>query len=73
VVDLVTRRMAAEQAGSTDPAALAGRARLIALLSIAAMRHAWITWMDDNGEHGTLQARLLESFEAMPGIVGASA
>jgi AcrR family transcriptional regulator len=73
VVDLVTRRMAAEHAGSIDPAALAGRSRLIALLSIAAMRHAWITWMDDNGEHGTLQDRLLESFDQMPGIVGASA
>lgn len=73
VIELVTRRLADEHPGlAADPVALAGRARLIALLAIAAMRHAWVTWMDDNGEHGNLQARLHESFEAMPGIVRAS-
>jgi AcrR family transcriptional regulator len=74
VVDLVARRLTAEHPGLTaDPAALAGRARLIALLAIAAMRHAWATWMDDNGEHGTLVERLGQSFDELPRVVAESA
>lgn len=73
VMELVARRLAAEHPRlAADPAELAGRARLVSLLAIAAMRHAWITWMDDNGEHASLTERLAESFAELPGVVAAS-
>ena len=73
IVDLIARRLAAQDPElARDVYALRSQARLTALIAVAGMRHAWMTWMDDNGEHGSLQTRLLESFEAMPGIVRAS-
>jgi AcrR family transcriptional regulator len=70
---LVARRLADEQPGlAADADALSSEARLTTLVAIAGMRHAWVTWMEDNGEHGTLTDRLLQSFERMPRIVATS-
>lgn len=74
LIDLIGRRLATQDPDlAQDEDALRSRARLTALVAVAGMRHAWMAWMDDNGEHGTLQTRLLESFEAMPVIVRSSA
>ena len=74
VTDLVARRLADEFPDlATDPAALTRRARLTAFMAIAGMRHAWLTWMEDNGEHGTLIDRLHESFDLLPAVITASA
>jgi AcrR family transcriptional regulator len=73
VTEVVARRLADEfPAMRNDPAALEYRARLTAFVAIAGMRHAWVTWMQDNGEHGTLIDRLHESFELMPEITETS-
>lgn len=71
VSELVTRRLADEYPELADPE-LTHRSRLTAFVAIATMRHAWLTWMEDNGEHGTLLERLNESFALLPGIVEAS-
>jgi hypothetical protein len=73
VSQLVARRLADEHPALLgDPVALELRARLTAFVAIAAMRHAWLTWMQDNGEHGTLIDRLHESFELMPDLIATS-
>jgi AcrR family transcriptional regulator len=73
VTEVVARRLAAEHAAlADDPAALNRQARLTAFLAIASMRHAWLSWMEDNGEHGTLPERLQEAFDAAPAVVAAS-
>lgn len=73
VTDIVSRRLADEfPALAADPAALAQRARLTAFIAIGSMRGAWLTWMEDNGEHGSLLERLRESFELVPQIVATS-
>ena len=73
VIDVVTRRLVDEDPSlATDPQSLTRRARVTALLAIAAMRSAWVTWMEDNGEHGTLLERLDETFDLLPEIVTTS-
>lgn len=73
VIEVVTRRLVDEfPALEAEPESLARRARLTALLAIAAMRSAWVTWMEDNGEHGTLLERLDETFDLLPDIVTTS-
>jgi AcrR family transcriptional regulator len=73
VIEVVTRRLVDEfPALADEPESLARRARLTALLAIAAMRSAWVTWMEDNGEHGTLLDRLDETFDLLPDIVTTS-
>lgn len=73
LMQLVARRLADERpALADDPDALSSEARLTTLVAVAGMRHAWVTWMEDNGEHGSLSERLLQSFERMPRIVGTS-
>ncbi|MEO8262268.1 MAG: TetR family transcriptional regulator, partial [Pseudolysinimonas sp.] len=73
VTDLVARRLADEFPElAADPAALTRRARLTAFIAIASMRHAWLTWMEDNGENGTVIDRLRESFDELPAVVTAS-
>jgi AcrR family transcriptional regulator len=73
VVEVVRRRLAAEDpALAEDPDELARRARLTAFVAIATMRHAWLSWMEDNGEHATLTDRLTDSFAALPDVVATS-
>jgi AcrR family transcriptional regulator len=73
VTDLVGRRLLDEHpALASDPQELTRRARLTSFAAIAGMRHAWLTWMEDNGEHGTLIDRLHEAFDQLPGLVAAS-
>ncbi|CAN5514926.1 TetR/AcrR family transcriptional regulator [soil metagenome] len=73
VIDVVTRRLAEEFPElAADPAALAERARLTAFVAIGGMRCAWLTWMDDNGEHATLVERLHETFDLLPQIAATS-
>jgi AcrR family transcriptional regulator len=73
VSELVARRLADEYpAMLADAAALQTRARLTAFVAIAGMRHAWLTWMQDNGENGSLIDRLHESFELLPEIAATS-
>jgi AcrR family transcriptional regulator len=73
ITDLVARRLVDEHpALGDDPVELQRRARLTAFVAIAGMRHAWLTWMEDNGEHGDLTGRLHESFAQLPEIVAAS-
>jgi AcrR family transcriptional regulator len=71
VIALVERRLADEHPELTA-FEVRKQARLTALIAIAAMRHAWMTWMDDNGEHGSLLERLAESFDELPGIAATS-
>jgi hypothetical protein len=73
VSELVARRLADEYpAMHADAVALQARARLTAFVAIAGMRHAWLTWMQDNGENGSLIDRLHESFELLPEIAATS-
>ena len=73
VTDLVRRRLADEYPElAGDPAGLTRRARLTAFLAIAGMRHAWLTWMEDNGERGSLIDRLHQSFDEMHDLIGTS-
>jgi AcrR family transcriptional regulator len=73
VIDVVTRRLGTEFPELLDdPDALTRRARLTGLLAIAAMRSAWVTWMEDNGAHGDLPDRLRETFDLLPEIVTTS-
>ena len=73
VTDLVRRRLADEYPElAADAAHLLQRARLTAFLAIAGMRHAWLTWMEDNGEHGALIDRLHQSFDEMPDLIATS-
>jgi AcrR family transcriptional regulator len=73
VTELVTRRLVDEfPQQSSDPEWLGRRARLTAFTAIAGMRAAWLTWMEDNGEHATLIERLHESFALLPELVSTS-
>ena len=73
VTGLVARRLAdAFPELSAEPERLTRRARLTAFIAIAGMRHAWLTWMEDSGEHGSLIDRLHETFQQMPDLVAAS-
>jgi len=71
VTDLVSRRLA-DEFPDLAPEQLSRRARLTAFTAIAGMRAAWLTWMEDNGEHGTLVDRLHESFDLLPELVTTS-
>lgn len=72
LIELIERRLAAgDPALAGDASALRHRARLIAYVAVAAMRDAWTTWMDDNGEGASLPDRLAESFGELPGVLGA--
>ena len=71
--ELVQRRLIADGAEvASDPAALAGRSRLIVLVAVAAMRHAWTCWADadSSAERSIpLSDRLTESFAQLGTIV----
>jgi AcrR family transcriptional regulator len=49
-----------------DPEALKSRARLITLVAFAALRHAWTSWADPDGDRDQpLGPRLRDSFEQL--------
>ena len=57
----------------TEPAlagdALAERARLLALVAVAAMKHAWTLWADGD-QRVSLPARLRRSFQQLESLLG---
>ena len=68
---VVARRLAHDEpALAADPAALADRARLVTLVAIGAMRHAWVGWADNEGK-SSLSERLIASFEGLGQILAA--
>jgi len=70
LADVVSRRLALDdRALAADPAALAGRSRLIALVALAALRHAWSKWAGAGGGPG-LPRRVRESFEELETVLG---
>jgi len=75
VGELVERRLRADGADvASDPEALAARARLIVLVAVAAMRHAWTSWADAEASSSTsipLADRLTESFAQLGTILTA--
>ena len=64
---VVAKRLQRDQPGIT-PEVLVNRSRLITLVSMAAMRHAWSCWADDNGA-GDLSTRLHQSFAELEGLL----
>jgi AcrR family transcriptional regulator len=52
-----------------DPPQLSERARLLALVAIAAMRHAWSLWADGD-QRVSLPARLRRSFQQLESVLG---
>ncbi|MEO5920251.1 MAG: TetR/AcrR family transcriptional regulator [Pseudolysinimonas sp.] len=70
LTELVARRLADEDpALAADPRALTSRARLIAFITISAMRHAWLDWMDDPGERRGLLEHLDDSIRMLPEVL----
>jgi AcrR family transcriptional regulator len=60
---IVSRRLLADEpALAADPADLEQRSRLITLVAMAAMRHAWTCWADSGGSLVDLSDRLRASF-----------
>ncbi|MEP6478320.1 MAG: TetR family transcriptional regulator [Rhodoglobus sp.] len=66
---VIARRLAADDpALAADSAALTQKSRLVTLIAVAAMRHAWATWSD--GESGRdFSARLRSSFAGLKSIL----
>ena len=58
----------AEPEPAVDPAQLAERARLLALVAIAAMRHAWSLWADGD-QRVSLPSRLRSSFRQLESVL----
>lgn len=73
LIELVTRRLAEEDPVlGADGAALRSRARMVALVAIAALRHAWAAWADENSEPGSLAQRIRKSFAELSQVLAAS-
>lgn len=73
IVELVVRRLEAEDPElAAHPDELRSRARLTALVAVAAMRHAWVAWADDSGAHASLVERLRESFATLGDVLTTS-
>lgn len=73
LTQVVSRRLAADDARlAADPAALADRARLIALVALGAMRHAWSKWASSGGGPG-LARQVRTSFGELETVFGATA
>lgn len=71
LVDTVERRLAGER--PDEPAAdRASRARLLALVALAAMRHAWGRWVERGVAASDLTAELRASFAALGDILAAA-
>jgi AcrR family transcriptional regulator len=67
---VVSRRLSIDDpALAADVTALAGRSRLIALVSLAALRHAWSKWAGAGGGPG-LPRLVRESFDELETVLG---
>ncbi|MBX3099191.1 MAG: TetR family transcriptional regulator [Salinibacterium sp.] len=66
--EIILQRLAKDDpALAASPDALASRSRLVTLVAFAAMRHAWICWV--NGDPAErLTDRLRESFDELSGL-----
>jgi AcrR family transcriptional regulator len=70
ITDLVARRLAAEDpALAQDRRELHSHARMLAFIAVSTMRHAWLEWMDDNGDRGDLITQLDASFALLPKVL----
>jgi AcrR family transcriptional regulator len=70
IAELVARRLAHQHPDlADDDRELIRQARLTTFLAIGAMRHAWLTWMEDNGDQGALIERMHDSFAMVPAIL----
>jgi hypothetical protein len=67
---VVEQRLAQDQPG-LKPDRRASRARLITLVSMAAMRHAWTCWADSGGA-ADLAAQLHDSFRELDELLATS-
>lgn len=67
---VVEQRLAQDQPG-LKPDRRASRARLITLVSMAAMRHAWTCWADSGGA-ADLAAQLHDSFRELDDLLATS-
>ena len=71
---IVSRRLLADEpALAQDPADLEQRSRLITLVAMAAMRHAWTSWADSGGGLVDLSERLRSSFAQLGTLLVQSA
>lgn len=68
---LAERRLRSESPTMTD-ADVADRARLIALVALAFIRHAWVGWFEDPDTSRTLGDRVTRSFELGADLVASS-
>jgi AcrR family transcriptional regulator len=68
LAEIIEDRLRGSEA-ATDPAQLAERARLLALVSIAAMRHAWSLWADGD-QRVSLPSRVRSSFRQLESVLG---
>lgn len=69
LTELIARRMVDEDPSMAgDQRALASRSRMIAFVAIAALRHAWLEWMEDSGEPRGLLGYLDDSFGMLPSL-----
>lgn len=73
LVALIGRRLGAETGSAPDAPDVADRARLAGLVAVAAMRHAWANWAEDDGEHASLVQRLEESFDRLGDLLATKA
>jgi hypothetical protein len=65
VEELVADRLSRTEA---DPARARSRARMLTLVGLAAMRHAWACWADQDGREA-LPGRVAASFEELRGVL----
>ncbi|MCJ1701140.1 TetR/AcrR family transcriptional regulator [Rathayibacter festucae] len=65
IEDLVAERLTR---GGTDAQAVRSRARMLTLLGLAAMRHAWAGWVDHDGRDA-LPGLIVHSFEELRGAL----
>ena len=71
---VVSRRLLADDPGlAADTPELAQRSRLITLVAMAAMRHAWTCWADSGGSLIDLSERLRGSFAQLGTLLVPSA
>ena len=73
LTDVIERRLVADCPRlATDSGAAANRARLVALVAIGGMRHAWACWADGDGKVA-LADRLRDSFDELGEVFAGTA
>lgn len=71
VVRLVERRLALEHPDlAADAEALTSRARLVGLVAISVMRHAWFAWLETGGDRSSVLDHLDESVAELEELFG---